>query len=320
MPIASIYVEKRTKHVLQESGYLENPFAVTRWGIWREEKYGYSPAWMALPEARQVNLLQEMMDALVDVQVYPRILAPDGTRDEIDLTPGGVTSFDRFNPNAVPREWGQGGRYDIGVDRVNHRQEAINKAFHVDLFQLFANLDQKNMTAREVHERASEKLFMFNPTFSRMESELFKPLLTRVFALLLRQGRFPQPPQGRLVPTQGGFALPDPEMELNSRLARSIKQSQNGAVLQVEDVFLPITELQPELWDNLNVDAAFRDVFTNAGGPQEWLRDPREIEALRQARQQQQEQAMQMEQAETMAKAAKHASGADAGKIQELMG
>ncbi len=320
MPVASVYLEKRTKHVLSESGYFENPFAVTRFLRWRDEKYGWAPSWIALPEARQLNYLQKHLDALVEIQAFPRLLVPSNLSGEIDLRPAGVTVFDPNNPNAVPREWGQQGRYDMGLERAQHRADQINKAFHVDLFQLFANLDQKNMTAREVSERAAEKLYMFNPTYSRMTAELFNPLLRRVFAVLLRGGHFPQPPMGLLQQTDRGFVLPDPEMQYNSRIALAIRALENGSLLQVMDMYLPLSELQPDIWDNFDMDQAFADSARNAGMPTRWLRDPRMVEALRQQRAEAQQQMQQAQLAEQYGKAARNASGADPDKLQKLLG
>ena len=320
MAIASCYVEKKTKHVLREGGYMENPFAVTRFLRWGDEKYGWAPSWIALPEARQLNYLEKHLDALVEIQAFPRLLVPSNLSGEIDLRPAGVTVFDPNNPNAMPREWGTMGRYDMGVDRSNHRREAINKAFHVDLFQLFANLDQKNMTAREVAERSAEKLYMFNPTYSRMTAELFNPLLKRVFAVLLRGGYFPQPPMQLLQEGPSGYVMPDPEMQYNSRIALAIRALENGSIMQTMDMFLPISELKPEVWDNLDADRVFRDSAKNSGMPSRWLLDERETAALRQQRAEAQAQAQQVEQMETMAKAARNASGADPEKLQSLLG
>ena len=318
MPIASCYVEKKTKHVLREGGYMENPFAVTRFLRWRDEKYGWAPSWIALPEARQLNYLEKHLDSLVEIAAFPRLLVPSNLAGEIDLRPAGVTVFDPNNPNALPREWGTMGRYDMGVDRSNHKRDAINKAYFVDMFKMFSELDQKNMTAREVSERAAEKLFQFNPTFSRMTQELFTPLLKRVFAI--RGGHYPQPPQGLLMQGTGGWLMPDPEMQYNSRIALAIRALENGSMLQTMDMFLPLSEIRPEIWDNLDADQAFRDSAKNSGMPERWLLDKRGTDALRQQRAEAQAQAQQVEQMETMAKAARNASGADPEKLQSLLG
>ena len=107
-----------------------------------------------LPEARQVNFLQKMMDALAEKMAFPPVLAPEELEGEIDPNAHGVTYFSRdlASGGSLPKEWMTQGRYDVGLQRIQERQKAINEAFHTDLFQMFAQI-QKQMTAREVAER-----------------------------------------------------------------------------------------------------------------------------------------------------------------------
>src|SRR5690606_4715799 len=118
-------------------------------------------------ESRQLNFLEKNMDALAEIAAFPRMLIPQNYVGDIDTRAGGVTYFDASNPNAAPREWATNGRYDVGLDRANRKQRAIEDAFHVDLFQMFSQ-QEKQMTATEVSERAAEKLIQFSPTFARM--------------------------------------------------------------------------------------------------------------------------------------------------------
>ena len=117
-----------------------------------------------------------------------------------------------------------------------------------------------------------------------------------------------------------GYVMPDPEMQYNSRIALAIRALENGSIMQTMDMFLPISELKPEVWDNLDADRVFRDSAKNSGMPSRWLLDERETAALRQQRAEAQAQAQQVEQMETMAKAARNASGADPEKLQSLLG
>ena len=181
MPVASVYVEKDKKNICRVSGFVETPFFATRYLRWLSRyAYGWSPAWMALAEARQLNFLQKQMDALAELAAFPRFLIPDTHEGEIDYRAAGVTYFDSSNPGAIPREWATQGKYDIGLERVQEKQKSIKEAFHVDLFQMFQNLERPQMTAREVMERSAEKLVQFSPTFSRMTTEFFTPMLKRV--------------------------------------------------------------------------------------------------------------------------------------------
>jgi hypothetical protein len=298
-PFASVYVDKASKHVMLSSGFDEQPFFVTRYLKWKNsESYGYSPSWTALPEARQLNFLEKQLDSLAELSAFPRVLIPAGFDQDIDLRAAGVTYFDPNNPNALPREWGTTGRYDIGMSRAEQRRNAINEAFHVDLFKMFAMLE-KQMTAREVAERSAEKLIQFSPTFARMTTELFNPMLKRVFALLARQGKFPPPPQ-QLVMIG---AIPEPEIHYNSRIALAIRQLENAAFIRTSEMLLPYAQIKPEMLDNYDFDEISRDMARNDGLPARWLMDEEMVAQQRAQRAQAAQQAMQAEQLEQTASA-----------------
>jgi hypothetical protein len=320
-PYASVYVDKASKHVFLSSGFDEQPFFVTRYLKWKNsECYGYSPSWTALPECKQLNFLEKQLDSLAEIHAFPRILIPAGFDGDIDLRAGGVTYFDPNNPNATPREWGTNGRYDIGVERAEQKRKAINEAFHVDLFQMFAQL-QKQMTAREVAERASEKLIQFSPTFARLTTELFNPLLRRVFAILARAGKFPPPPQQL---TMVGY-IPEPDVAYNSRIALAIKSLENAAFIRTSEMLLPYVQIKPEMLDNFDFDEICRDMARNDGLPARWLMEEEMVAQQRAARAQAQQQAMQAQQMEQAASALGKAGSvkqdsALAGMLPGMMG
>lgn len=309
-PIASVYMEVDGNKIVKVGGYDEQPFFTSRYLKWTSMPYGWCPSWMALPDARQLNFLQKLMDALCEIQVNPRILAPDNI-DEIDYRASGVTYYDSAQPNAVPKEWASVGRYDIGNDRVIEKQKAINDAFHVDLFQMFAQL-QKQMTAREVAERSAEKLIQFSPTFARMTTEMFNPMLQRIYAILSRAGVFPQPPPEAIEVDQAGEAfLPEPSVSYSSRIALAIKSLENNSFMRTMESMMPLIQARPDILDNWDLDEISRDISRNEGMPARWLIDAKQRDEIRNQRAQQQAQMAQAQQAEQMAGAA-----AKAGSIK----
>ena len=303
MPIASVYIDIANKHVCREAGYKETPFMATRYLKWGREVYGWSPSWIALPEARQLNFLEMQMDALAELAAFPRMLIPSTHEGDIDFRAHGITYYDASNPNAIPREWATGGRYDVGEARAEVRRKAIEDSFHVDLFKMFAQL-QKQMTAREVAERSSEKLIQFSPTFARMTTELFNPLLARVFNTLLRAGAFPQPPESALVQDASGVYLPSPKVSYRSRIALAIKSLENAAFSRAMETILPLSNIRPDILDNYDFDKIARNMSRNDGVSADWMLDKAQVDEIRAARAQAQAQQMQMEQAEQMANAA----------------
>ena len=303
-PIASVTIEKTHKNIVRVSGYDEQPFFASRYDRWISgQPYGWCPAAIALPEARQLNFLQKQMDALAEVSAFPRMLIPSSHKDEIDTRAHGVTYFDESNPNALPKEWLTQGKYDIGLDRVNQKQEAINRAFHVDLFRMFADLD-KQMTAREVMERSSEKLSQFSPTFALFTTEFISPMLKRVFKILYRNGMLPPIPRELMQQDGTGLWMPEPEVTYSSRIALAIKALENASAMNVLEMLAPIGQTKPEVWDNLSGDELARGVSRNAGLPERWITDPKVMQAIREARQKQIEEANQQAQLMAMAEGA----------------
>lgn len=290
-PIASVYVHAGEKKICRIGGYDEQNFFATRFLKWGDHAYGWSPAWVALPESRQLNFLEKQMDALAETAAFPRLLIPTGYKGTINLKANGITYFDANGQE--PKEWLTSGRYDVGKDRAEIKRKAIEDAYHVDLFKMFAQLD-KQMTAREVAERSAEKLIQFSPTFSRMTTEFFNPLLIRCFAIGLRAGIFPQPPRELVLTDTAGAFIPDPQVSYSSRIALAIKNLENSSFFRTMEGIMPLAQVRPEILDNFDLDEIVRDLGRNEGLPSRWLTDEDDVAEMRNARAQQVEQAQRM--------------------------
>ena len=294
-PYASVYLEPECRHVVSEGGFDEKPFFATRHARWGSEVWGISPSWMALPEARQLNHLVKHMDALAEVKAWPRILAPADMQGEMDLDAGGVTFFDPSSPNSVPREWATAGDYNIGLEREKRKQEAIERAYHVPLFNMFSQIERQ-MTAREVAERSAEKLNQFTPAFTRKTTELLTPLLRCVFNLQLRGGMLPPPPEGMIARDAAGEAfLAQPEIAYNSRVALAIRAQANIAFSRSMELSAALAQARPDVLDHYDVDRIARDGARNDGLPADWLLPMDKVEEIRAGRAQAQAQAQQQQ-------------------------
>lgn len=307
-PWASVYVEKTEKHVLRNGGFDEKPFFAGRHLRSVEGVYGVSPAWVALPDARQINFLVKQLDALAETKAFPRLLLPSTYDWDLDLRSGGYTYFDENKPNAIPRVWGTEGDYQLGLDREMRKSEAIEKAMYVDLFRMFTS-EKKQMTATEVAERASEKLAQFSPSFARKTTELLTPMLRAVFSILLRNGYMPPPPPEAAITNGGQAFIPPPDISFVSRVALAIKSMQNSAFGRLMGQYAPIWEVRPELMDNFRWDAINRDSARNFGVPDDWLATDKEVEEIRKGRAEAQQQAEQQAQVMAGAEAAGKVGG-----------
>jgi hypothetical protein len=298
-PIASCYIEVAAKHVLRESGYDEQPFFCTRYLKWQQSPYGWSPSWVALPDARQLNFLQKQMDALAELAAFPRMLVPDSHEGSLDLRAGGITYFNASEPSAIPREWMTQGRYDIGQDRIKEKQRHIEEAFSVPLFQMFSAQDQgQPISATEVRAREAERLMAFSPTFSRLTTELLTPLLQRVYGLLARNGAFPQPPEALIQQdAKGELFLPEPKVVFNSRIALAVKAMENTAVDRTMQRAMSLVQItqDPSVLDNFDTDKMARETSLNDGIDAEFLRPVEQVAQMRQQRAQAQQQQAEMQ-------------------------
>lgn len=306
MPWASLWIHKDTKEKVRESGFLECPFAVHRHALWTKSPYGLSPGMRALYDMRQLSLMQQYLDTLVEKQVTPPVIAPAKYEGVIDLRGGGITYRDA--QGAAPEYWKNPGNYMVGEDRTEFRRRQIHNAFHVDLFQTLASVPiGKEMTAAEVMLRQRDRLTLFSPTFARKNQELNTPIMRRVFAILLRAGAFPPPPNSLVQQTEDGIPfVPDPEIVYTSRLALQMRAIQNEAVQRTLGQVAPLVEVDPSIMDHFNMDELVRGVARNEGLPEQFLRGKDEVDQIRVARQQAEQQAQQeaamLEEADAVAK------------------
>jgi len=288
LPVADLYISREGKTLLRESGYEEMPAFASRYLKWGDGPYGWSPGWVVLPDAKQLNVLQRLMDQLCEVQVQPRVLIPSSHEGIIDFRAHGKTEYD--DPNMIPREWLTQGRYDIGIQRISEKQENIREAMHNDLFRMFAAID-KQMTAREVSARESEKLTLISPTFTRLTREVFDPMLRRVFTILVRRsipdwesgrdGILPVPPR-EILEIAGGLGVFEPKVAYASRIGLSQDALENEGILRTMDTAAQIEGLVPGTLDNFDVDEMIRVVARNNGAPEGSIREEDERDEIRQ--------------------------------------
>lgn len=291
MPWASIYIDKKHKHVVREGGTWENPAAVHRHLLWSHSPYGFSPGMVTLPDARQLNIMQQLLDTLVEKQVSPPTLAPAGYEGEIDLRADGVTFFE--DESSIPRFWQNPGNYLVGEDRTQFRKAQINRAFHVELFQALSAVPPgKEMTAAEVNARQRDRLTLFSPTFARKNTEINTPIMKRVFALLLRAGAFPEPPEELVEQLDDGtVSIPDPNIIYTSRLALQLRAIHNETYMRTMDLVSPLMQIAPNVMDHFDLDKIVRELARNEGMKEGWLRSPLEVEQIQQARFQSEQEA-----------------------------
>lgn len=284
MPFESIYYSLDDQCTVQESGYREMPYMVTRFLRWGEGVYGLAPARLVYPDIRQAQFLNRILDMLGEVAAFPRILELANQAGEVDLRAGGRTLI---NPESAslgfPREWATQGRYDVGMDRLRQKQESIRRAFFLPMLELW-NEQKQQMTASEIYARENERVMLFSPSFTLFACD-FRPLMERVFALLFRQGRFPQPPSTVLQPDRNGEASIElPLVVYQGRIAQVMRRLQSEGISRTLQRLQTMAGMDNQLVDHVDLDRTFRMAARLDGVPEELLRPEVSVKRMRHKR------------------------------------
>ena len=291
MPFESVYLEAGTGEELSVSGFREFPFVVPRYLKASHEIYGRSPAMTALPDVKMLNEMSKTTIKSAQKQVDPPLLVPDdGFILPVRTVPGGLNFYrsgtrDRIEPLNI------GANTPLGLNMEEQRRNSIRNAFYVNQLMM---QNGPQMTATEVIQRNEEKMRLLGPVLGRLQSELLKPLIDRVFAILIRKNLFAQPPEflsGR-----------DIEIEYVSPLAKAQKSSELQSIMRAIEIMGSLSNVAP-VFDHINMDKLVRHLADIVGVPQKVLKPQSELNAERQQAQAQQEQMQQMQQLQQVAEA-----------------
>jgi hypothetical protein len=188
---------------LRESGYRTFPLMCPRWDITGEDSYGTDcPGMTALPDVKQLQLMQKKKGQLISKAVDPPLVGPSTLRTQkTSLLAGDITYNDSRDGMAGLRPI-----HEVRLEGFQHLtadmrevQYRIQRAFYEDLFLMIASSDERlgaqRPTAREIDERHEEKLLALGPVLERTNDELLDPIVDRAFDLMETNGLLPPPPE-----------------------------------------------------------------------------------------------------------------------------
>ena len=285
MPFASYYVSLEGKKLLEEGGYMEFPYAVSRYNQAPGEAYGRSPAMDILPAVKTLNEQAKTLLKQGHRAVDPILLAhDDGVADAFSWKPGsinagGISADGRALIQALPA-----GRVDIGKELMDDQRAIINDAFFVTLFQIL--VDTPQMSATEVIERTREKGILIAPTVGRLQSERQGPQIVRELDVLSRQigvnGKPILPPMPEILKEAKG----DYKIEYDSPLSRMARAEETAGLSRTLQMALEAVNItqDPTPMFHFNWDAIIPEVADNNAVPARWMNDPKVVEQMKAAR------------------------------------
>ena len=301
MPYRSMYwmAGSNDNEWLYVGGFEEFPVPVARYIVTGMDAYGKGPGWFAEGDVNALNVMQKDKLLGVEMGVKPPVaVTQDVIMNGVNIIPGGMTKLS--DPNSAVRPL-----FQVGLDIEHVSQEIIltkddiKRAYAADLFLMLDNIDNGQMTAREIVERQQEKLQQLGPVVQRLQDEFLNNILERVYNILDRGGIFPPIPDD----VQEILSGQDVKIEYISPLAQAQKMSGLVNIEQAISFVLQIAQAWPDAIKMIDPLATAGKYLELLGAPAAMRRSEEEVQKMIQAEQeamqqkQQEQQAMQMAQA-----------------------
>lgn len=285
-----VYINYKTKSIITQAGYREFPTPTPRWSKSSGEKYGRGPGSVALPDIKTLNKAVELgLKSWAKTLDPPIEVLDDGVVGSVKLQPAGIT-YVRNMGNIKPIPFGG----DVQKDQLNKEdlKVSVRRIFFADQLQF---QETPQMTATEVYVRYELMQRLLGPTLGRLESELFNPLIERVFNLMYRAGAFLPIPAG----------LPATiDIEYEGPMARAQKGSEVIAIQRTLELIGPMAQAKPEILDWYDMDKIAKFVPTVTGMPSSLLRSDAQVKQIRDVRAEEMAKQQQQQQLAALAEGA----------------
>lgn len=281
LPFHSCHVCEEDKMVLRTGGYNEFPYLVPRWSKATGEIYGRSPSYNALPDIKTLNKAVEIgLKAWAKAIDPPLLVQDDGVIGRVRTTPAGITVI--RNDGAI-KPLQVGSNWQITDLKEGQLRTAIRQAYYSDQLQL---QEGPQMTATEVQVRYELMQRLLGPTLGRFQSEFLNPLIERMFGIMMRADALmplPEVIQGAKI-----------DIEYVGPLARSQRMEEATAIDKLYQLAMMVGQIDPNIMQNINHDAAIRLRADLLGVPKTIMRGSDEVAQMREEAAQAQAQQAEM--------------------------
>ena len=318
MPIASIHIEVDSRKIIKESGFEEMPVFVGRFIKVLGEKYGRSPAMVAMPDILEANATREAISIATEKQLDPPLAVyDDGSLGggSIETSAGAINVFSvsgRINNGRPIEPLYTVGELQSSYNHIETLKETINNHFYLDRLLDFNN--ETRMTLGEAQLRNALRGQSLGTFYARQEMEVITPLIKRTFNILLKKGLFgviqgsyeerellKQGIRPIYIPNNivqrilGGLDIY--ELDFISPAKRTMQSEELQGTIETVNLAVGVAPALPEILDNIDGDKMLRRIAKLSGADEDLLKDMETVQALRKARAEQQAQIMQLEQA-----------------------
>lgn len=302
MPYRSMYWMKGSNENewLYVGGFEEFPVPVARYIVTGMDAYGKGPGWFAEGDVNALQVMKKDQLLGIEMGVKPPVTVTHDVMNYggVNMYPGGMTKMSDSNSAVRPL-------FQVGLDidhvsaEITLTKDDIKRAYAADLFLMLDNIDNGQMTAREIIERQQEKLQQLGPVVQRLQDEFLNRILERVYNILDRSGIFPPIPDDVLELLSGQ----DMRIDYVSPLAQAQKISGLVNIEQAVSFTLQIAQAWPDAVKVIDPLATVEKYMELLGAPAAMRRSEEEVQQMIQAEQEAMQQAKQEQQAMQMAQA-----------------
>lgn len=321
-PFESVYFEKGAEdQVLEEGGYREFPYCVSRFFTAPGEVYGRGPGMIALPEIKELQAMKADITQASQLRARPPLILPhDGFLGPLKLAP--------FEPNYYRNDGNPAqdriGTIPVGGDVGYPDKELETKRnFIRQIFfnQLFEAMQDPRATLGQVLLNNQKDMERLGPFLGQLQNDLFNPMFDRLMAIMMR----------RYEPLWQAGVLPPPPKILHgenlridyiSPLAKAQRQAQSQGIIQTVDFIGTVMKVDPQVVDNFDMDGSCKDFADSSGFPNKRVRSPEQVQEIREgrAKAQQAAEAAQMAQGAVAAAPALSKAPEPGSPLEKLMG
>ena len=296
-PWASVWIVKKEAHVLEEGGFEENPYAVSRFWKDTNSEWGFSPTMDVLASIKLANAQKRTFIRAAMKKSDPALMMPDrGWLAAPNLNPGYINYYNKKHTGPDDfRAIENKGDSNLNVEAMEMENTEIDQAYYIPLFESLANVTHK-MSIPEVQRRIAENMQYVGPVIGRLLDEGKTPPLMRTFNILERKRIFPPRPR-ELV----GQKL---DIIYLSPLAKAQRQSEMNGIQAWLGLIGELAHFKPEALDVVNTDKVIEVVGELQGVDPEFQNEKDVIAKIRENRAKAQQLAQQLQVAESTSKSA----------------
>jgi len=290
--------------LLSQSGFDEFPVFVARWDVNGDDAYASGPGEMVLGSCKALQLYERRKAQIVDFFGRPPTQGDASLRVNQSLTPGqhfSVTGMTAGNVGIKPVYEPNPSLITAIGQEIQTLENQIRNGMFTNLFMMVASMgDQPNITATQINAMREEKLLALSPVLMRLNTDVFDPLIDRVFAIALRRGLLPMPPK-----ELQGMPL---KIEYENIFSMAMRAMGIGAIERVAGYVTSLAAANPTILDKFDFDQSVDEVALMSGVPPRLIVSDERVAQIRQDRAKQQQQAQMAAVAPQVAKAAKDAA------------